>query len=197
MRAFALLFIALVPVPALAGDAPPAPSTEIGQVLAHPLFEQMYVCSEHAAGQLPHPGDDLGQDCMIMSFDEGDTAVFYKLYRTDGASNEDWYGWNRPVRSPCDCEVVQVAGNDVTNLPGKPHKSRAAGLVLESSDGTMFALGHLQGIVVAEGATLKRGDRVGFVGNNGYARAPHVHIGAWRGDQALQIRWDQRAILVE
>jgi hypothetical protein len=197
MRVFVALLIASFSAPAFAADTPPPPSTDIQQVLAHPLFDQMYVCSEHAVGQLPYPGDDLGQDCMIMSFDESDPAVFYKLYRTDGATNEDWYGWNRPVRSPCDCEVVDVTANEATNQPGRPHRSPAAGLVLKSGDGTMFALGHLQGIVVAKGAKLKRGDRVGFVGNNGYARAPHVHIGAWRGDQALQIRWDQRAIPVE
>lgn len=196
MQALLVLFLSFVSVPAIAGDKASASSTEIEQVLSHPLFRDHYVCSEHAAGELPYPGDDLGQDCMIVSFDEGKSAGFLKQYRTDGLENEDWYGWNRPVHSPCDCETVKILVNTTTNRPGQPNKTPAAGLVMKTADGTMFVLGHLQGILVEEGAKLKAGDQVGFVGNNGYARAPHVHIGAWRGEKALQIRWDQRAMQI-
>ena len=193
MRVAALFLLAFTSAAAHAQQAAPAPAA-IEQVLAHPLFEDPYMCSEHAEGELPYPGDDLGQDCMIAAFDEAKERLFPRLYRTDGSSNEDWYGWNRPVYSPCTCEVVDIHVNPLTNQPGRPDESRASGLILKAGDGTMFAVAHLQGFVVEVGSRLQAGDPVGFVGNNGYARAPHVHIGAWRGKQALQIRWDQRAI---
>jgi hypothetical protein len=192
---FLLLLIITLPCHAQSRNAvAPAP---IGQALSHPLFDEPYVCSEHAAGELPYPGDDLGQDCMIVAFDEDADAGFSRLYRTDGAANEDWFGWNRPVQSPCDCDVAAVHINSVTNQPGRPDKSRASGVILKATDGTLFAVAHLQALVVKKGDRLKAGDPIGRIGNNGYARAPHVHIGAWRDKTALQIRWDQRAMKVQ
>lgn len=177
MRHLPLLLLACVLAPARAElPSPPGPesadaSAAIEQVLAHPLFRERYMCAEHAVGELPFPGDDLGQDCVIAAFDEASPGGFLKLYRTDGASNEDWYGWNRPVHSPCDCEVVQLHVNPTTNVPGEPVPGRASGIVLKAADGTMFAVAHLQGFVVDAGAQVKAGERIGFVGNNGYARA--------------------------
>ncbi|MBB1062004.1 M23 family metallopeptidase [Marilutibacter spongiae] len=201
MRHLAFLLLACAFAPVRAGPPVPAPEPDpapadapIEQVLAHPLFQAPYMCSEHAAGELPYPGDDLGQDCMVTGMEEDASPGFFRLYRTDGLGNEDWYGWNQPVHAPCDCEVVQLHVNPRTNPPGQPHQSRASGVVLKAADGTLFALAHLQGFLVEEGAHVKAGERIGFVGNNGYARAPHVHIGAWRGKQALQVRWDQRAM---
>lgn len=196
MRAVALLLLAFTCVPSHAEQATAPTPAAIEQVLVRPLFEDPYMCSEHAVGELPYPGDDLGQDCMIAAFDEGQEPLFLRLYRTDGSKNEDWYGWNRPVYSPCDCDVLKIHVNPLTNQPGQQSESRASGVILKASDGTMFAVAHLQGFVVEEGTRLKAGDQIGFVGNNGYSRAPHVHIGAWRGTQALQIRWDQRAIKI-
>jgi hypothetical protein len=193
------LFIAcalLAASPLAAAQQPLPGQGPIRQVLVHPLFKDPYLCSEHAAGELPHPGDALGQDCMVAAFDDAQPVQFQRLYRTDGRANQDWYGWDKPVHAPCDCEVVQVHVNPVTNLPGQPAQSRASGVVLKRDDGILIALGHLQGLTVKTGDTVKAGAVVGAVGNNGYARAPHVHIGAWQGKQALQIRWDQRAMQV-
>jgi hypothetical protein len=196
MRTTTLLLLALTGLPCHALQAADAPHEQIGQVLTHPLFAEPYVCSEHADGELPHLGDDLGQDCMIAAFDEAGTVSFPRLYRTDGSKNEDWFGWNRPVQSPCDCEVAATHVNPLTNQPGKPDPSRASSVILKAADGTMFVVAHLQALAVTKGDRVKAGDPVGHVGNNGYARAPHVHIGAWRGPEALQIRWDQREMHV-
>ena len=37
------------------------------------------------------------------------------------------------------------------------------------------------------------GQVVARVGNNGYGRSPHIHIGAWKGENPYQIRWDLRS----
>ena len=49
---------------------------------------------------------------------------------------------------------------------------------------------HVRDVVVSIGDPVKAGDVVAKVGNNGYSRHPHIHIGAWKGDTPLQIRFD-------
>ncbi len=166
------------------------------QFLAHPLFAASYACSEHAWGELPYLGDDLGQDCVQQQFvDEGGHA-FMKSYRGDGLRNEDWFGWDQPVLSPCDCTVLKVGVNATTNVPGVLGKPPASMVVLQAADGTRVVLAHVQSLSVKEGEQVKAGQAIARVGNNGYSRMPHIHIGAWKDKQALQIRWDQRAMPV-
>lgn len=166
----------------------------IEQVMAHPLFDAGYACSEHAAGSLPALGDDLGQDCTIQKPVVSDGRGFMRAYRGEGLDNDDWYGWNQDVLSPCDCTVVRTHENPVTNVPGITGQPPASFVLLRAADDTFFVLAHVQAIGVAPGETLKAGQVIARVGNNGFARAPHIHIGAWRGRDALQIRWDQKAM---
>jgi hypothetical protein len=164
------------------------------QFLAHPVFNMSYKCSEHAVGELPYLGDDLGQDCVPEEFVEEDGRAFMRAYRSDGLTNEDWYGWNRDVLSPCDCEVVKIHINPVTNVPGVMGKPAASSVTLRSKDGTLIVLAHIQAPSVHEGDKVVAGQVIAKVGNNGMCRNPHIHIGAWRGKKALQIRWDQSKI---
>ena len=39
------------------------------------------------------------------------------------------------------------------------------------------------------GDRVHAGQAVALVGDNGYARMPHIHIGAWRGKTPYQIGW--------
>ena len=166
----------------------------IEQFLAHPLFDTVYMCSEHAAGELPYLGDDLGQDCVPHRFIQEDGRGFLRAFKGDGAANEDWYGWKQVVLSPCDCTVEKIIENPVTNLPGKPGKPPASVVMLRTSDGVFVSVAHLQEINVKIGDALTAGRPIGRVGNNGFARTPHIHIGAWKDKTALQIRWDQRKV---
>ena len=43
-------------------------------------------------------------------------------------------------------------------------------------------------------ALAKRGHRVLVLDADLGSRSPHVHVGAWRGDVPLQVRWDLRAM---
>ena len=45
-----------------------------------------------------------------------------------------------------------------------------------------------------DGCMCTSGQVVAKVGNNGYSRHPHIHIGAWKGNEPLQIRFDLRAM---
>ena len=167
----------------------------IGAVVAHPLFDKAYMCSEHPAGQLSLLGDDLGQDCLIMEFVTWGERTWLESHRTDGIANQDWFGWDAPVLSPCECTVVSTHVNGKINRPGRPDQSRASSITLRQKDGTYFTLAHLGSFSVAPGAQVRYGQPIGRVGNNGYSRAPHVHVAAWRGRHGLQIRWDQQYII--
>lgn len=164
----------------------------IESVLAHPLFKGMYVCSEHFAGQLESVGDDLGQDCLPAKFDKN--AGFPKLYENAGTENSDWVGWNQPVLAPCDCTVKMARMNETVNKPGATGKPPASFILLTRADGVFFVLAHVQAPMVKAGDQIKAGQVIAKVGNNGFGRMPHIHIGAWKGKDALQLRWDQQKI---
>lgn len=92
--------------------------------------------------------------------------MFQRAYVNDGFSNEDWFGFDKDVLSPCDCTVEKIHINSITNEPGMIQRQR-------------------------RGCSEKR-HRCSQVGSNGYSRNPHIHIGAWNADGTpLQIRFDQ------
>ena len=55
-------------------------------------------------------------------------------------------------------------------------------MIVDHGDGISTLYGHMSGIEVASGDTIKRGDRLGFVGNTGFAISlnggdgSHLHL---------------------
>ncbi len=49
---------------------------------------------------------------------------------------------------------------------------------------------HIMDVCVQTGDIASSGDVIAKVGNNGYSRHPHIHIGAWKNDIPLQIKFD-------
>jgi len=168
---------------------------EIAQVNLSPIFAGDFVCSEHFEGQIPYAGDALGTDCMVTGGMEGNSG-FQRLYRADGRANADWYGWKADVLSPADATVVGVVAKEEENVPGTLGRPPAGMLQLRTGDGIIISLGHVSAARVKLGDEVKAGQPLASVGNNGFARAPHIHVGAWREATAepLQIRWDLRAM---
>ena len=164
----------------------------IDYVLIHPPYSESYSCSEHWYGQLPYPGDSLGSDCTIGKLVEEAGRLWVREYEDRGLENEDWYGYGADVLAPCDCTVAEIRVNPVENLPGKLGKPPSTSITFERPDGTLILMAHLKDIQVSKGDQVSAGDVVAAVGNNGYSRQPHVHIGAWRDKEALQIRFDQK-----
>ena len=167
----------------------------IQQVELSPLFAEDFVCAEHFDGQIPYAGDALGGDCVVTGGVDGDTG-YSRPFRTDGRTNEDWYGWRAEVLSPTDGIVVGVIAKEGANVPGTLGKPPAAMLQIRRADGTIVVLAHVTDIAVKRGDRVAAGQKIARVGNNGFARSPHIHIGAWREATAepLQIRWDLRAM---
>ena len=163
-------------------------------VLIHPPFKApFYNCGEHSGSLNFALGDALGTDCVIYAFDLSISKelIWPRPHKSDGSKNEDWYGWRAEVLAPCQCKVAEIHINETTNQPGKMIPGRATSITFERSDGTYVTLAHLRELLVKQGQLVEAGEVIGRVGNNGYSRHPHVHIGAWKGEVPLQVRFDQ------
>ncbi len=200
----ATLVLALaMPTAALAAEKfpiimPPKAAAVAGpieQVTLGPIATDPYSCVEHPFGQLDYAGDALGTDCTIIGGISREGG-FAKEYRTDGKSNEDWYGWQATLLAPVDGDVVGAYAKNEVNVPGTFGKPPAAMLQIRTPDGVIVVMAHVSDLVVKVGDRVIAGQPVGKVGNNGFARAPHTHVGAWRekDNMPLQIRWDLRAM---
>lgn len=166
----------------------------IEQVMIGPVFAKPFSCTEHPEGQLEYAGDALGTDCLIVGGLKDGSTGFSKTYRTNGATNVDWYGWHEDVLAPFDGVVDGVYVNGTTNVPGTMGRPPASMIRFRRADGTIVVYAHIADITVKAGDLVRQGEVVAKVGNNGMARNPHVHIGAYRGNTPYQIRWDLRIL---
>ena len=162
-----------------------------GVVLAHPPVDAFFSCSEHFAGQFSSVGDALGTDCVPQRLVEIEGRMWLRAHEGDGSKNEQWFGWNMELLSPCECEIVGIHVNATDNSPGIMGKGRSTSITLRRSDGVHFLLAHVRDIRVQVGDSVKSGEGVAMFGNNGFARSPHVHVAAWKERTPLQIRWNQ------
>ena len=184
---FAIVLAALVTALGHAADDAP-----IESVVIAPLFYQRFACTEHVNGELSDLGDALGSDCLVLG-GIGDPQGFLRFYKTNGATNEDWFGWHVEVHAPFDGVVTEVRINHVTNTPGKPGEPPPGFIRFQRADGVVVVYAHLDDIRVHQSDHVTAGQVVALDGNNGTARSPHVHVGAYLGKTPLQIRWDLAA----
>lgn len=190
---------------ALGTVAEPEPEPERGRealpdVVIHPFTAQPFACSEHPAGEPmdPHLGNALGSDCMVAGITERNgRESFLSMYATDGLENEDYFGWREPVLAPMHATVTRVEDPPEPNRPGEFPEERfvTPGTVeFEGEDGTRVVYFHVREIDVEPGDRVREGEPFARVGNNGNSYGPHVHVGAWRGETPLQIRFDLEAL---
>jgi hypothetical protein len=169
------------------------PPTTIQQVEIAPLFYQPFACIDHPEGQLSDPGDALGTDCFIVGGLRGPQSGLVRLFNGDGSRNEDWFSWGAEVHAPFAGTVIDVGINPVTNKPGAGGNPPASYITFRRADGTIVIYAHVMEIRVRKGDRVVSGQVVAVDGNNGTAKMPHVHVGAYRESTPLQIRWDLRA----
>ena len=175
---------------AISSSATPNASA-IDTVVAHPPVDAFFSCSEHSDGQFKSVGDALGTDCVVKSLYEIEGRLWWREYLGNGSKNEDWFGWHIELLSPCDCKIVTIDINPVTNEPGITGEGRASSITFLRSDGVRFRYAHVRDVRVRLGEEVKEGSPVAMVGNNGFSRNPHVYIAAWQNSVPLQLRWNQ------
>jgi murein DD-endopeptidase MepM/ murein hydrolase activator NlpD len=158
------------------------------QIVLGPIYKERHFCSEHTAVSWGL-GDSLATDCIVVS---GFGRGFPKLYRTDGKTNEDWYGWHADVLAPVDSKVIGTITNNIENVPGSFGKGQASAIQILTAQNQVVILVHVTNIRVRIGDAVKMGQVVAQVGNSGIADAPHIHVGAYDVESALplQIRWN-------
>jgi len=157
-------------------------------IIIHPIFNQACSYSDHYTGEMESIGDELGRDFVVHCFN----GEWMSSYKNEGLANEDWYGWHADVLAPISGTVKKVFINPVDNVPGKMTPGRASIIIIETLDGVNVVLAHIREPKVKEGDIVCQGDVVAKMGNNGYSRHPHIHLGAWQGDEPLGIEIDKQ-----
>lgn len=182
-----------------------AQPVEIEAVTIHPPVAAPFQCSEHALGAEDHVPDALGADCVVVRRVGGPEGNLASLYSRDGSRNEDWHGWREPLLAPFDGVVLVVQINPESTVPGVRGSGRSSAILFrrglsEDASAVQVAYVHVREVLVAAGDTVRAGEPVARIGNNGSSFHPHVHVGAFRGELmsedaiALQVRFDLEAM---
>ncbi len=182
-----------------------AQSNGIEAVTIHPPVAARFQCSEHALGAEDHVPDALGADCVVVRRDGGPDGNLATLYTGDGTRNDDWHSWREPLLAPFDGVVLIVQINPNSTVPGVRGQGRSSAILFrqgleDNPAAVQVAYVHVREVLVSEGDTVRAGQPVARIGNNGSSFHPHVHIGAFRGDMMsedavpLQVRIDLAAM---
>jgi hypothetical protein len=97
------------------------------------------------------------------------------------------------IVSPCDGTVVSTVDGLPDNIPGVVDEKNTAGnhVVLRCGDLDVLLAHMKQGsVAVVPKAAVRRGTRLGLVGNSGNTTEPHLHVHAERGGNAVPVRFD-------
>lgn len=81
--------------------------------------------------------------------------------------------------------TVRAAENGVVAYTGNELAGYGNLVLIRHADKWMTAYAHLDGMIVAKGATVKRGQAIGTVGQTGSVDRPQLHFEVRRGTEAL------------
>ena len=208
---FVPLTLGPTPTPTVAQLAAPSrdhlrsATDTIEAITIHPPVAARFQCSEHPLGAEDHVPDALGADCVVVRRDGGPNGNLLSLYTGDGTRNEDWHSWREPLLAPFDGVVLGFQINPESTLPGVRGSGRSSAILFQQLvDGeptdVHVAYVHVREVTVSQGDTVRAGEPVARIGNNGSSFHPHVHVGAFRGDMMsedavpLQVRMDLGAM---
>ena len=116
-----------------------------------------------------------------------------KMYKTDAATNEDFYCYGQEIRAVADGEIVDTKDGVPENVPWTPSPpftvTWAGGNIVmqEIANGTYAFYAHMipGSLRVKIGDKVKRGDVLGLLGNSGNSDAPHLHFHVATSKDAL------------
>lgn len=165
-------------------------TNHIESVSIYPVFNHAFITTEHPEGDLESLGDALGRDFVAMKFYNG----FFKTYLNDGSRNEDWFGYGLDVLAPCDAIVESVRIVESENEPGSHINKPSGSVTFLCENNIRIAYGHLTDITVKPNDKVVAGQAFSKCGNNGTSWSPHVHVGAWKDHEPLQISVDLTAL---
>ncbi len=112
-----------------------------------------------------------------------------RMYRTDGATPQDWYGFGTPILAAGDGVVAEMHDGMADNRKGAPPPFDQAAImknlklflgnyvILDHGNGEYSLFAHLQNgsVRVQAGQRVARGERIGAMGMSGDAFLVHLH----------------------
>jgi urea transporter len=125
-------------------------------------------------GKFTHKGEWSDALDFVLTGDSGST------YRNGGTSCSDYHCWGKPVLSPADGTIEEIADNIDDNEPGKVNSVQNWGntIIIKHSQNLYTQLSHLRkgSFRVKIGDFVRRGDVVALCGNSGRSPEPHLHM---------------------
>lgn len=101
------------------------------------------------------------------------------LYKTDAKTVEDFHGWGQPVYAAADGDVsyaIDTFPDMPVNKSGKFEEANIVTIHHTREEATTYC--HLKkgSVTVKQGDKVKRGQKIGEVGNSGASGLPHLHF---------------------
>lgn len=125
-------------------------------------------------------GEITHKDAWRHAWDFEMTDEEGKTYRGDGLRCEDYYCFDKPVISPADGVVQEVADGIPDNAIGDMNLNKNWGntVLIWHATGLYSQLSHLKkgSITVKPGQTIRKGEQIGRCGNSGRSPYPHLHV---------------------
>ena len=160
------------------------------------VFDGHDFLAHHRRWNLAHPvvGRLFRANSGRYAYDFSIVDSSGRMYRGDGARNEDWYSWNVPVLAPGAGTVVAAESGEPdwqvgrTGLPDSVVLARPIALfgnyvVIDHGHGEFSLLAHLRrgSVLVRPGDRVRPGQPVGRVGFSGSVYTIHTHYQLQRG----------------
>ncbi len=102
-----------------------------------------------------------------------------RRHRGEGAANESYHCFGKPVMAPAAGSVVAARSDVADNVPGRRNTAEPAGnhVVIDHGDGEHSVLAHLRegSLRFGVGEAVETGDTLGLCGNSGNSTEPHLH----------------------
>ena len=131
----------------------------------HPIFNRYTVHNDYYEGELMNPGDALGRDCMIAAFLPEKQILCGYIKMMEQKMKIGFHGMLKSMRQ-----------------------------LTEKDSEMVVLLAHIQNPIVSVGEEVKEGHLLAYVGNNGFCRNPHIHIGAYWDGKPLMIGFDANKV---
>jgi Peptidase family M23 len=146
----------------------------------------------HRSTLLPANGTFVAPEIFAVDYIR---VVNGRFYAGDGMQNTDWFGYGAPIHAVAAGRVVSAVNDQPEVPPFTQHNPAVTtpsdfggnGVVVEIRPGVFANYHHMQtgSVTVTAGERVRRGQKLGLLGNSGNTQGPHLHFGINTGRSTL------------